>query len=582
MKWLSMSKDSRCVAFLLLLSVVNLLFMHYYVYLHHYVEDVVLAYLFGFNLFSVLFDVSVLVLLFLLLTWKRLKISLLLTFAVTLVWSFVNTFYARFFEQYLSLSAMSQTGNLTDQAVVNSMMAGFQWTDLFYPLMMAVFVLAYCKAGKLVYGKAILKTLLLMPLCSLGMIFMTYTAYHIMKSDTRGNTQLYVKRIRGIVESGARNSFPNMERFSAGSLRIVAWEVYDMFHTIELTSEQRGMVADEASDLSQRVTSHERNDSIQNVSFIVLESFLSAPIGLTVDGQEITPFLNSLKSDSTVFYNGHVTPNITIGESGDGQFIFMTGLLPLRDKLTVGEAKNQTLPAFPKLLAAQYGTEYTEIVTPSPPQVWEQPHMNKVYGIDRMFCNRDVLGEVVDYLNDEQVFSLAMRTPAPQHQPFFSMVLSYSTHQPYRTPVDSTLTLSDASLTNSYKNYLIACHYADLWIRNYIDYLKRENVYDNTLIVITADHHAHMDALGMGDRVKKELPLFIVNGNIDNETAWKGTMNQIDIFTTLLDVLGIESNWHGLGHTVLSPDYQNSLTDRAWELSELIIKGTYFSRTDTQ
>ena len=70
----------------------------------------------------------------------------------------------------------------------------------------------------------------------------------------------------------------------------------------------------------------------------MLESFLSAPIGLTVDGKEITPFLNSLKEDSTVYYNAHVTPNITMGESGDGQFIFMTGLLPLRDKLTVGEA----------------------------------------------------------------------------------------------------------------------------------------------------------------------------------------------------------------------------------------------------
>lgn len=573
-------KETGAVLLLLSFSMLNLLFMHYYIYFHHYIEDVVLAYLKGFNFFSVIFDATVLLLLFLLITWKRLKLSLLLTFVITLLWSFVNVFYVRFFDQYLSLSAMSQTGNLTDQAVMNSMLAGFQWTDLFYPLMITTFVLTYRKVGKLELKKKMLRTLLITPLCSLFLIFLTYSLYHVVKSDTRGNSKLYIQRIRGIIKNEARNSFPNMERFGAGSLRIIMWEVYDMFHTIELTPEQREMIATEAADISQRVTTHEHNDSISNAVFIVLESFLSAPIGLTVDGKEITPFLNSLKEDSTVYYNAHVTPNITMGESGDGQFIFMTGLLPLRDKLTVGEAKSLTLPAFPKLLAKQYGTQYTEIVMPSPPQIWEQPHMNKVYGIDQMYCNRDVLGEVVDYLNDEQIFTLAMSTPAPQRQPFFSMVLSYSTHQPYRTPVDNSLTLSDPTLTNAYKNYLIACHYADVWIQKYLKYLKQKDAFDNSLIVITADHHAHMDALNMGDKVKKELPLFIINGNIDNATAWTGEMNQLDVFTTLLDILGIESDWHGLGHSVLSSDYQNSLTEKAWELSELIIKGRYFGSNE--
>lgn len=55
-------------------------------------------------------------------------------------------------------------------------------------------------------------------------------------------------------------------------------------------------------------------------------------------------------------------------------------------------------------------------------------------------------------------------------------------------------------------------------------------------------------------------------------------MNQIDIFTTVLDLLGIESEWHGLGHSILNSNYKNSLTERAWELSEQIIKGRYFER----
>lgn len=567
--------------FLLVFSVVNLLFMHFFIYFNHYIEDILLAYEFVYNILSVFFDVSLIFLFFLIFTWKHLKVTLLLTFVTTWLWSFTNIFYARFFSQYISLSVLSQIGNLSDQAVMNSMMAGFQYSDIFYPVILVLFIYVFRKVGILTIKRKVFNALLLVPLCTLMTTYLTYSTYHILKSDTRGNTNLYLRRINGILKCGARNSFPNKERFTSGSLRVVAWEIYDMFHVLELTQEQKNMITKEAADISQRISCHEKNSSIRNVVFIVLESFLSAPIDLLIDGKEITPFLNTLKKDSSVYYNGHVASNITMGESGDGQFILMTGLLPLRDKLTVGEAKTLELPSFPKLLKKKYGSCYTEIVMPSPPQVWEQTNMNKVYGIDHMYCNRDVLGEVVDYLNDEQVFTMAMKTQACQNQPFFSLVLSYSTHQPYRVPVDNSLKLCDSTLTNTYSNYLISCHYADIWIKKYIDYLKCNGVYDNTLIVITADHHAHMDALGMGNKVKKELPLFIINGNIDTVNAWKGEMNQLDIYTTLLDVLGIESAWHGLGHTILSPTYKNSLTEKAWTVSELIVKGRYFDTNET-
>lgn len=563
-------------ALLLCFSIVNLLFMHYYVFLNHYIEDVIMSYAYGVNLMAVLFDVSILLLLFLLLSWGRLKLSLLLTYVVTLLWSFVNVFYVRFFNQYLALSTISQAGSLTDQAVVNSMMAGFQWTDLYFLLSLAVFLPLYWRIGRMSLDRSLLLMLVGVPFVSLIGTFLVYTTYHFMKSETRGNTALYKSRIKGFYMGRARNSFPNMTRFHVGSVRVACGEVYDLLHTVTLTEAQRAAIATEAADLSQRVTNHAVDPEIKNVVFIVLESFLSAPIDLKVDGKEITPFLNSLKQAEGTYYNGHMWPNITIGESGDGQFIYLTGLLPLRDKLTVGEANHSTLPAFPKLLKAQWGIKYTDIVMPSPPMVWLQEQMNPIYGLDHMYCNRDVLGNVVDYLNDEQIFTLAMKSPFYQHQPFFTLVLSYSTHQPYRDPIDDSLTLTDASLSKTYKNYLIACHYADVWLQKYFDFLKQQGVYDNSLIVITADHHAHLDAFGMGDKVTKELPLFIVNGRVDMEQAWTGAMNQLDVYTTLLDVMGVKSGWHGLGHTVLTKDYQNSVTERTWELSEMIIKGKYF------
>ena len=83
------------------------------------------------------------------------------------------------------------------------------------------------------------------------------------------------------------------------------------------------------TDYSERTTASTIGTAKPNLIFIIVESYLSQTSDLKVDGKEITPFLNRLKRDSTVYYNGQMQPNINIGESSDGQFIDMTGVLPL-------------------------------------------------------------------------------------------------------------------------------------------------------------------------------------------------------------------------------------------------------------
>lgn len=569
-------KKSYLELFCILLSIINMLFMHYYIFFNHYMEDVLLAYEFCNNLLMTIFDVIVILLLSLLLTAGRIKQSLLFSYITTVIWSFLNVFYVRFFNQYIPISIMSQAGNLTDQAVLQSMLFGFQWVDFYFLLSIVLFICAYRRLKVRRVGRCYLLQLFLISVLTLSGTFVVYTLYHFLKSDIRRNMHLYSSKMKGLLFSGSRNAFPNKTRFVIGSSRVICGELFDVFDSVELTEQQIKNIENEYKNLYQRVTTHEVNPNIKNVVYIVLESFLSSSVDLKVDGKEITPFMNALKRQKDVYYNGHVVSNITMGESGDGQFIYMTGILPLRDKLTVGEAKSACFPSLPRLIAKKFGTLYTEIVIPSPPRVWEQEQMNKVYGINKMYCNSDVLGDVVDYLNDEQLFTLAMNSTMYLHQPFFSMVLNYSTHQPYRAPIDNNFILKNDSLPNTYKNYLVACHYADSWLKKYLNHLVRKGVYDNSLIVITADHHAHLDALGMKNKLSKDLPLFIIHGNIDKDIAWQGSMNQLDVYTTLLDILGIESEWHGLGHTILLSNYYNSVTDSAWLFSEQIIKGRFF------
>jgi lipoteichoic acid synthase len=125
---------------------------------------------------------------------------------------------------------------------------------------------------------------------------------------------------------------------------------------------------------------------------------------------------------------------------------------------------------------------------------------------------------------------------------------------------------------------LVACHYFDQQIGKYIDHLKTVGLYDNSLIVITADHNINPVLIGVeGDKYER-LPLYIINGNIDSSTAWTGDCNQLDVYTTILDIFGVDCEWRGLGHTLLTQDYVNSVTEKTWKISEWIILGDFFRK----
>ena len=138
-------------------------------------------------------------------------------------------------------------------------------------------------------------------------------------------------------------------------------------------------------------------------------------------------------------------------------------------------------------------------------------------------------------------------------------------------------TISDNQFTKEYLNYLVDCHYTDQQIENYINALKRNGLYDNSVIVITSDHQAHAVHFGMNENsMSEDLPLYIINGGIDNHQAWTGPCNQLDIYTTLLDMYGVRSDWRGLGHTLLKSNYQEYPLEKLYMLSDWIIRSNYF------
>ncbi len=285
------------------------------------------------------------------------------------------------------------------------------------------------------------------------------------------------------------------------------------------------------------------------------------------------PLNKRIEKDTSVYYNGCIHSNITMGESSDGQYILMTGMLPLRSMITVSKAYKKPLPSLVKSLQT-IGIKESRMILPTSSSLWRQDDMCKQYGFTYLFASNDFSGDHEQTLTDKQVFEFAEeKDKLMSNSPFFSIILTASMHQPYNKIVDSTFIVKDNSLTSEMKSYLNLCHYTDKCIGTYLNGLKRNGLYSKSLIIITADHHAHNT--DFDEIVSSDIPLFIINGEIGRK-AYRGECNQIDIYTTIIDVLGIEEGWPGLGYSLLNESYSNSVNSQKWDISEKMFLGDYF------
>lgn len=568
--------ESKRNILLLALPMLNLLFMHYFFYFNDYIEWT-WKYSELLNLCGAVFDISILLVISSLIVYYRFKPAIAIVQSLTLIWAFANVMYGKFFFQYMSLSAISETRGLCDDLVINSMLAAFRWYDIYYIISVVCFVILYRRIKPYRIKKSSILRLFFVAVLSVVVTLLTYSVYHFVHPHYRSNWDLYKFRLKEFLFDPVRGGTPNLAHFQTGCLRVSTYELYDILHKSTLTEEQRKAIENFYIDHSQRLTNNQRNSNIQNVIFILLESFLSTPIDLVVDGKEITPFLNSLKNDSNVYYNGRMVSDIGCGESGDGQFIYMTGILPLRYKMTVGQVKNNNLPSLPKILKEELGIEYSEILVPTMPNLWQQADMNDAYGLTNAYWQDDIIGKQNTPIDDKLIFRFASNNIKRLKEPFFSLILTLSTHSPYNKYVGVDFLADNKTLTNEYRNYLNSCHFLDEQLRAYFYTLKETGLYDRSLIVVGSDHYAHLDMLNMSGKISLHTPLFIINGNMSKEKVWKGEFHQLDVFTTLLDVLAVNQKWRGLGHTLLSPMYFNSVYEGAYDVSEMIINGNYFA-----
>lgn len=364
-----------------------------------------------------------------------------------------------------------------------------------------------------------------------------------------------------------------------------------------LSSDERNSVRQYLDDMPHYTDNIYGNPG-KNLILIIVESLNAWVINLEVDGQPVTPVLNTLCADSTAVVSLHMKTQVKNGHSSDGHFMYNTGLLPLTSESV---AMNYGDLDFPALAKALKGYDCFEQVCDYP-SMWNQQDTYRSYGYDRIYSFADLEPQLerFDYVVDRVLLHQAPERMKKARKPFFAQLVTLNMHSPYdKLQYVNPGRISESNAyTAAVRNYLEVTAVFDAALGDFLARLKQEGLYDNSIIVIASDHTERVDDDPSGRAslsVEGDDCVFVAL-NTGHGTNIDGVMGQVDVFPTILDLMGANAyHWKGLGHSVMrdrpcaaaldgevvkgvATPQQAEHLKQAWQISNLMITRNYFQK----
>jgi len=299
----------------------------------------------------------------------------------------------------------------------------------------------------------------------------------------------------------------------------------------------------------------------KNLIIIQVESLENVVINQKIGGNEVTPNLNELAKQGLYFNNYYA--QVGPGNTADTEFSTMNSLYPLPDDVVfINYAKN-TYNALPKLLADSGYSTYS--LHGDVPTFWNRSNIypglgyQKTYGLSDYIVTKSV-GKGPSDLGDEDLFLQSLPRLESFNQPFMATIITMSSHTPFILPYDlQALKIpSELKLNWIQEEYLKSINYTDKAIGGFIEGLKKDGLYNNSLIVILGDHGSFTGistALGQKDILPElsnsQVPMIILNSGLKSQTISKPA-SQIDNYPTIANLLGVVVPKSILGQDILN------------------------------
>lgn len=286
--------------------------------------------------------------------------------------------------------------------------------------------------------------------------------------------------------------------------------------------------------------------SNKNVVLIILESFGDENIGI---GH--TPFLDSLITESLYFKNGFANGKLSI----DAVPSILSSIPSLMSNsfITSSYSLNDVY-GLPKILKDNgYNTTFFHGAF-NGSQNFDQ--YCQVAGFDEYYGKNEYVG--IDSFDgkwgvfDEEFMQFFCGKLNGFSQPFFSTIFTISSHNPYKIPEKYK-----GKFPKGNTKVLESISYSDFALKKFFDSAQKQDWYNNTLFVITADHASSEPFLekhktGVG---RYRVPiLFFDTANSTLKGISEKNLQQTDIMPSILDYLNIKTQMISYGKSYASEE----------------------------
>lgn len=338
------------------------------------------------------------------------------------------------------------------------------------------------------------------------------------------------------------------------------YHIYDAILTSKTKAQRAFADGSELADIENYVKSDYRTPDPKkfgiakgkNVFVISMESTQNFVINNTVDGQEITPFLNDLIKDSYYFPNFY--HQVGQGKTSDSEFLFENSLYPLPSGSVFFTHAQNEYNAAPEILK-DYGY-YTAVFHANNKSFWNRDLMYKSFGYDNFYALQyyDVTKEnsIGWGLKDEYFFDQSMQYIKQLPQPFYTKFITLTNHFPFSLEQEDEMIPEWTSEDGTVNRYFTTVRYMDESIKKFFEDVKAAGLYENSIFILYGDHYgisenhnkAMAEFLGKEEITPfdtaqlQKVPLIIhIPGQKPQVMETVG--GQIDLRPTIMNLLGI-------------------------------------------
>ncbi|RJQ59305.1 MAG: LTA synthase family protein [Stygiobacter sp.] len=285
----------------------------------------------------------------------------------------------------------------------------------------------------------------------------------------------------------------------------------------------------------------------KNVVVFIMESWSAEYIGSITGWESDTPFFDSLAKKSILYTNflacGQRSIEAVPSILASLPAVFPSSIIGSRAEINkirgLGSILNEHGYTTSFHHGAARGSMGFDAFVPS-------AGFLNYYGKEEFVGYADSLYDGTWGIFDEPFFIDAANKMNSFNQPFCSVIFSLSSHDPFRIPHNR---IKQFSKFKGETDFQIAMRYSDFSLSKFFEYAEKQNWYNNTIFVITADHTIYTARNDVYSSF--HIPLLIFDpSNTQNKIDPKvGT--HVDILPTILDLLHVPTIHASMGKSLL-------------------------------